>query len=69
MTTLGSRDGKGERPYVIVYVRGTRRLSDSAINCEGALARIRTRLAKRHNKGETAEIWYCGKRIYSTEAA
>jgi hypothetical protein len=63
---IGRRDNKSERPYVIAYVRGLRRLSDSAVTLEGAMARISERLAKRHNKGEVAEVWFCGKLVHST---
>jgi hypothetical protein len=66
---LGRRDNKSERPYVINYIRGQRRLSDSAVTLDGALARISERLAKRHNKGETAEVWHCGERVYTTTIA
>lgn len=54
---MGRRDNKGERPYHIVYIKGTRRLHDSAATLDGAKARIAFRLSKRHNKGETAEVW------------
>ena len=65
----GTRDNKSERPYVITYIRGARKLSDSAVTLDGALARISCRLAKRHNRGEIAEVWHCGRLIHTTGAA
>ena len=51
------------RPFIIAYVRGDRRLADSAETMDGAKARIAARLAKRHNKGEKAEIYLRGQLI------
>lgn len=55
------------RPFIIAYVRGDRRLGDSAQTLEGAKARINARLAKRHNRGERAEVYTSGKLIFSTD--
>lgn len=58
MAGLGKRDNKGERPYLIAYVRSNgRRLSDSARSLEDAHARIAARLSKPQNRREHAEIW------------
>lgn len=54
------------RPYIIAYIRGDRRLADCAETLDGAKARIERRLAKRHNQGESAEIYTNGKLIFST---
>lgn len=66
MPGLGTRDNRGERPYVINYVRGGRVLSDSAPTLNAALARISVRLAKRHNKGEQAQVYLHGVLVYDT---
>ena len=63
MPGLGTRDNRGERPYVIAYVRGDRKLYDSATTLEGARARIERRLSKRHNRGEVGHIYLGGKLI------
>lgn len=64
MSGLGTRDNRHERPYVISYVRGPRRLSDSARTLDAAKARCAARLAKRHNRGEVAEVWYMGQLVH-----
>jgi hypothetical protein len=66
MPGLGTRDSRGERPYVINYVRGERVLSDSAVTLAGAKARIGARLAKRHNRGEKAQVYRGGKLVLET---
>lgn len=63
---MGRRDNKGERSYVIAYIRGERRLADSAASLESAMARIDARLAKPHNRGERAEVRLHGELIFST---
>lgn len=65
MPGLGRRDNRHERPYVIAYVRGDRKLYDSARNLEDAVDRADARLAKRHNKGEVAHIYRSGKLVTS----
>jgi hypothetical protein len=64
---MGRRDNKGERPYVITYIKGARRLSDSAITLDGAKTRIAARLAKRHNKGEIGRVYFQGSMVFSTD--
>ncbi len=63
MAGLGRRDSRGERPYVIAYVRGDRKLYDSARTLDDAQTRIAARLAKRHNKGEVAHVYKSGRLI------
>lgn len=48
------------RPYIIAYIKGDRRLGDSAETLDGAKARIAARLANRHNRGERAEVYRDG---------
>ena len=57
-----------ERPYVIAYVRGARRLSDSARTLDDAKARISARFSKRHNRGEQATVFYFGECVFSAIA-
>lgn len=67
MTGVGRRDNGAERPYFIAYVKGQRRLADSAQSFRGAIARIAFRLAKKHNRGETAVFFLHGNLIYSVD--
>lgn len=53
-------------PYIITYIKGDRRLSDSARDLDGAKARIASRLAKRHNRGERAEVYHRHQLVWST---
>ena len=53
------------RPYIIAYIRGDRRLGDSAQTLDGAKARIERRLAKRYNRGERAEVFCGGALVYA----
>lgn len=69
MSNLGTRDNRHERPYRIEYVRGTRILGDSARSLDGAKARAEARLAKRHNRGETARVWLDGKLVWDSRDA
>ena len=66
MPGLGTRDNRHERPYYINYVRGGRALGDSATTLESAKARIAARLAKRHNRGERAQVYRDGKLVFET---
>lgn len=68
MPGLGTRDSRGERPYIINYVRGDRVLSDSAPTLNAALARISARLAKPHNKSEQAQVYLRGSLVFDTSA-
>lgn len=61
-----SRNQLTSAPFVITYIKGDRRLSDSARDLEAAKARIATRLAKRHNKGERAEVHHRHQLVFST---
>lgn len=63
---MGKRDNHGDRPYAIAYIKGERRLADSAKTLDGAMARVVVRLAKRHNRGERAEIWFNGALVFSS---
>ena len=54
------------RPYSIEYIKGARLLRDSAPTLGMAKQRIAVRLAKRHNKGEDARVWFRGEVIWST---
>lgn len=65
MSGLGRRDNRHERKYMIAYVRKRdgRKLYDSARTLDDAVARSEARLAKRHNRGEVAEIYAAGKLI------
>jgi hypothetical protein len=55
-----------DRPYIIAYIKGDRRLADSACDLDAAKARIAARLAKRHNKGERAEVYCNHVLVFST---
>lgn len=55
--------------FEIAYVKGARRLADSATTLEGAKARIAARAAKPHNRGEHAEVYYAGNLVLSTAEA
>lgn len=69
MSGLGRRDNRHERPYVIAYIRPDgRKLYDSARTLDDARARIDARLAKRHNRGETATVHLGGKLVLDTAA-
>ena len=63
MSRLGTRDNRHERPYVIAYVRGDRKLYDSARTLDDAQTRISARLAKHRNKGEVAHVYKGGRLI------
>lgn len=52
-------------PFVITYIKGDRRLADSARDLEGAKARISARLAKSHNRGERAEVHHKHQLVWS----
>ena len=65
-----SKHGKqwtGGAPYVITYIKGERRLSDSARDIDSAKARIASRLAKKHNKGERAEVHHKHALVFSSQ--
>jgi hypothetical protein len=64
MAALGTRDNRHERPYNIAFFRGERVLLDSARSLESAKARVAARLAKRHNRGERAEIYLHGQLVF-----
>lgn len=49
-----------DRPYIIAYIRGERRVADSAVTLEHAKTLIARRVAKRHNRGERAEVFRGG---------
>lgn len=56
-----------ERPYHIRYIKGDRSLPDCASTLEHAKELIASRLAKPHNKGERAEVWYNNRElVFST---
>jgi hypothetical protein len=57
------------RPYVIAYLKGDRRLGDSARTLEGAKARIEARLSKPHNRGERAQVYLRGALVFETPTA
>ena len=52
--------------YGINYIKGERALLDSAPTLEAAKAKIENRLAKRHNKGESAEVYFRGELVFAT---
>jgi hypothetical protein len=52
------------RPYGIVYLKGNRRLRDSAETLDGAKARAHARLSKPHNRGETVEVYFGGELVW-----
>lgn len=63
-----SKHGKKQfhgTPFVIVYIKGDRRLNDSARDLDGAKARVAARLAKRHNRGERAEVYFKHELVFS----
>ena len=53
-----------DRPFLITYVRGAQRIRDSAATLQGAIARVCARLAKAHNKRETAEVWFRNELVH-----
>lgn len=58
MSGLGTRDQRYHGPtWGITYERGDRVLRDSARSLEAAKAKCEARLAKRHNRGETAKVY------------
>lgn len=63
---LGKRDNRHSRPYIIRYIKGDRVLSDSARSLDDAKARISNRLAKRHNRGERAEVYRNRQLVHET---
>mgnify|MGYP000591407921 CR=1 FL=1 len=52
--------------FEISYVRGSRRIRDSATTLDEAKTRIAARSAKPHNRGEHAEVYYAGNLVLST---
>lgn len=52
--------------FEIAYVKGDRRLRDSATTLDAAKARVEARAAKKHNRGEHAEVFYAGNLVFST---
>lgn len=60
---------QADRPYTILYIRGLRRLLDSATTLEAAKARCDGRLAKPHNRGEAAVVSFQGRIVYTAGAA
>lgn len=52
-------------PYIISYIKGDRRLADSARSLGAAKAKIEARLAKRHNRGERAEVYHRHELVFS----
>ena len=57
------RKGSGwELSYGITYERGDKLLRDSARSLDAAKAKCEARLAKRHNRGETARVYEPGTR-------
>jgi hypothetical protein len=60
---IGDHRRQTERPYYIRYIKGDRQLSDTATTLEFAKERVAARLAKKHNKGERAEVWYRNKEL------
>jgi hypothetical protein len=54
-----------DRPYIISYIKGLRRLYDSAPTLDAAKIRIARRLEKKHNKGEKAEVYFRRELVYA----
>lgn len=70
MAGLGTRDNRGpDRPYIITYERGERKLYDSARSLDDAKLRIAIRLAKRHNRGEVANVYLRHELVFSSRRA
>jgi len=63
-----SRNQSNGDLYIIEYIKGDRRLRDCARSMDGAKARITARLAKRHNKGERAEVYRNHTLVFSTQS-
>jgi len=53
------------RPYLIEYAKGDRLLRDSARTLDEAKTRCANRLAKRHNRGETATVFFRREVVHS----
>lgn len=64
---IGNHRKQTDRPYYIYFLKGAQRIEDrlpeSVTTLEFAKERVATRLAKKHNKGERAEVWFRNKEL------
>ena len=67
---MGTRDNKGERPYVLAYLKpgALYGVSDSAGTIDDARARAANRFAKRHHQNEIAKIYLHGSLVETVNA-
>lgn len=55
-----------EHPFHIEYWKGDRMLRDCAVSLDEAKRRVEQRLAKRHNRGETARVLFRGEVVHTS---